>query len=65
VPFSQVEDYARYISGASGFDTHQGVKGLEYPRVLVIIDDEDARGFMLSYEKLLGVKAKRIPAANS
>ena len=38
------------------FDTHQGVKGLEFDRVLVIIDDSEAKGFMFSYDKLFGVK---------
>ena len=35
---------------------HQGVKGLEFDRVLVIMDDSEARGFLFSYEKLLGAK---------
>lgn len=56
-PFSQVIAYADYISDNSRFGTHQGVKGLEFPRVMVILDDEEARGFLFSYEKLLGAKA--------
>ena len=40
------------------FATHQGVKGLEFPRVMVIMDDAQARGFLFSYEKLFGAKAK-------
>ena len=56
-PFSQFEAYAEYISERSPFGTHQGIKGLQFPRVMVIIDDNEARGFMFSYEKLLGVKA--------
>lgn len=55
-PFNQIESYADYISDKSAFGTHQGVKGLEFPRVMVIIDDEEARGFMFSYEKLFGAK---------
>lgn len=55
-PFSQVEKYNNYLLEESGFGTHQGVKGLEYPRVMVIIDDEESRGFMFSYDKLFGVK---------
>ncbi len=55
-PFSQVEEYHKYLSEDSKFGTHQGVKGLEYPRVMVIIDDEEARGFMFSYDKLFGSK---------
>lgn len=57
-PFSQAGLYHRYISGNSPFDTHQGVKGREFPRVMVVIDDSDSRGFMFSYEKLFGVREK-------
>ncbi len=55
-PFSQIEAFDEYFSEDSKFDTHQGVKGLEFPRVMVIIDDEEARGFLFSYEKLFGAK---------
>lgn len=55
-PFSQIEKYSIYFSEKSKFGTHQGVKGLEYPRVMVILDDEEARGFLFSYDKLFGVK---------
>lgn len=55
-PFSQFEAYAEYISDRLPFGTHQGVKGLQFPRVMVILDDSDARGFLFSYEKLLGAK---------
>ncbi|MCM4166578.1 ATP-dependent DNA helicase Rep [Arenibacter antarcticus] len=55
-PFSQVFNYNEYLSEKSRFATHQGVKGLEFPRVMVIIDDEEAKGFMFSYDKLFGSK---------
>lgn len=58
-PFRQIEPYTRYIGdedGDASFRTHQGVKGLEHPRVMVVIDDHDAGGFLFSYEKLFGVK---------
>lgn len=55
-PFSQVKPYKEYVSGESPFTTHQGVKGLQYPRVLVIIDDSEAGGFLFSYDKLFGAK---------
>ncbi len=55
--FSQVERYNEYVSGNARFGTHQGIKGLEFPRVMVILDDEEAKGFMFSYEKLFGVKS--------
>lgn len=57
-PFEQIVAYRNYVSGQSPFGTHQGVKGLEFPRVMVIIDDRDARGFLFSYEKLFGTKEK-------
>lgn len=57
VPFSQFEAYAEYISDRLPFGTHQGVKGLQFKRVMVILDDNDARGSMFNYEKLLGAKA--------
>ncbi len=57
VPFSQFQAYMEYISDRSPFGTHQGIKGLQFPRVMVILDDNEARGFMFSYDKLLGVKA--------
>jgi DNA helicase-2/ATP-dependent DNA helicase PcrA len=56
-PFSQVEPFAAYLSGKAHFDTHQGVKGLEFDRVMVIMDDEEARGFLFKYEDLFGGKS--------
>ncbi len=55
-PFSQIAQYAAYVSGQAQFETHQGVKGLEFPRVMIIIDDNEARGFLFSYDKLFGAK---------
>lgn len=56
-PFAQIVPYAEYVNGDSALATHQGVKGLEFPRVLVIMDDAQARGFMFSFEKLFGAEA--------
>lgn len=56
-PFAEIDIYRRYVSGLASFDTHQGVKGLEFERVMVIMDDSEARGFMFGYAKLLGEKA--------
>lgn len=58
VPFSELEKYSAYVTDNTRFATHQGVKGLEFPRVMVIIDDAQARGFLFSYEKLFGAKEK-------
>jgi DNA helicase-2/ATP-dependent DNA helicase PcrA len=56
-PFSVIPPYAAYVGKEAAFDTHQGVKGLEFDRVMVLMDDGDARGFLFGYEKLLGAKA--------
>ena len=55
---SQIDNYSKYMNKEAEFSTHQGVKGLEYPRVMLIINDGEARGFMFSYEKLFNIKAK-------
>lgn len=57
-PFTEIVEYDRYVSGLSPFETHQGVKGLEFARVSVVIDDTEARGFSFGYDKLFGAKAK-------
>lgn len=54
--FSEIIEYSKYINEESAFGTHQGVKGLEFDRVMVIIDDEESKGFMFSYDKLFGIK---------
>lgn len=56
--FFQIQKYVDYINEKSPFFTHQGVKGLEFPRVMAIIDDYEAKGFLFSYEKLFGIKSK-------
>jgi DNA helicase-2/ATP-dependent DNA helicase PcrA len=58
VPFDVLEKYSAYVTDNTSFITHQGVKGREFPRVMVIMDDSEARGFLFSYEKLFGVKDK-------
>lgn len=57
-PFSQIEPLREYLAGRARFDTHQGVKGLEFDRVMVIMDDTEARGFMFKYEDLFGGKSE-------
>lgn len=56
LPINMVRSYDDYVNRRSQFDTHQGVKGLEFDRVMVIIDDSEIRGFLFSYDKLFGVK---------
>lgn len=55
-PFTEIIQYSKYINGETNFGTHQGVKGLEFDRVMVVVDDTEARGFMFSYDKLFDIK---------
>ena len=57
-PFSQLAPFSDYFDGSAHFDTHQGVKGLEFDRVMVIMDDDEARGFSFKYEDLFGGKTE-------
>ena len=52
--WSEVERYQSYLSGGADLATHQVVKGSEFKHVMVVMDDEDAGGFLISYDKLFG-----------
>lgn len=54
--FFQIRNYRNYINGNSMFRTHQGVKGNEFERVMVVMDDDEAGGFLFSYEQYFGAK---------
>lgn len=58
VNFDELERYSNYVSNKTQYATHQGVKGLEFPRVMLSMDDSEAKGFLFSYEKLFGVIPK-------
>ncbi len=55
-PVSEVQKYSKYIKGETSFATHQGVKGLEFPRVMAIMDDASARGTSFQYKKLFNMR---------
>lgn len=55
-PFSQIAPLREYLEGRARFDTHQGVKGLEFERVMVVMDDFEAKGFSFKYGDLFGGK---------
>jgi DNA helicase-2/ATP-dependent DNA helicase PcrA len=57
-PLDQLRFTAEYLSDTAKFDTHHGVKGREFPRVMVVMDDEEARGFTFSFDKLFEVVSK-------
>ncbi len=54
--FFQIRNYKDYIDENTMYRTHQGVKGNEFERVMAIMDDDEAGGFMFSYEQYFGVK---------
>lgn len=54
--FFQIRNYKDYVDENSIFRTHQGVKGNEFERVMVIMDDGEAGGFLFSYEQYFGAK---------
>lgn len=54
--FFQIRNYKNYIDGISVFRTHQGVKGNEFERVMVVMDDDEAGGFSFSYEQYFEAK---------
>ncbi|WP_420024070.1 UvrD-helicase domain-containing protein (plasmid) [Cereibacter azotoformans] len=55
MPMSELWGYRTYIKEQSPFETHQGVKGAEFARVITIIDDEEGQHNQFSYSKLFGI----------
>ena len=55
LPLGQFKAYDDYVHDRTPYATHQGVKGLEFPRVLVLVDDKEAKGNLFSYDKLFKV----------
>lgn len=53
---SQFWGYSSYVNEESPFSTQQGVKGAEFDRVLVVLDDDEGTHVQFSYDKYLGVK---------
>ena len=52
---SELWGYQTYIEDQSPFATQQGIKGAEFDRVLVVVDDEEARYNQFSYGKYFGL----------
>ncbi|MBZ4415520.1 UvrD-helicase domain-containing protein [Myxococcus sp. RHSTA-1-4] len=53
-PAAQLWGYRAYIEDESPFATQQGVKGAEFQRVLVVLDDEESDYNLFSYGKYFG-----------
>lgn len=52
---SELWGYRRYIERMSPFATQQGIKGAEFDKVIVVVDDEEGRTNTFSYGKYFGV----------
>lgn len=52
----EYEAFLTYLQHRSKFFTHHGVKGLEFERVMVILDDDHAKWATMKYGKLIGTK---------
>jgi DNA helicase II / ATP-dependent DNA helicase PcrA len=55
-PASQFWGYYKYVNEDSPFSTQQGIKGAEFERVLVVLDDDEGTHAQFSYDKYLGIK---------
>lgn len=53
-PAPQLTSYGRYVSEGSPFATQHGVKGAQFDRVLVVMDEEENDYRLYDYEKVLG-----------
>jgi len=47
--------YQTYIEDQSPFSSQQGIKGAEFDRVLVVVDDEESTAISFSYGKYFGL----------
>jgi DNA helicase-2/ATP-dependent DNA helicase PcrA len=56
-PAEQFLGFRGYIQQQSPFSTQQGIKGAEFERVLVVLDDEEGTHSQFSYDKYFGLKA--------
>lgn len=53
----ELPGYFSYAGHESPYSTQQGVKGTEFPNVLVVLDDEEGTHSHFSYDKLFGLRA--------
>lgn len=55
-PAHELWPYRRYVSEGSPFATQHGVKGAQFDRVIVVMDEEESDYRLYDYEKFFGVK---------
>lgn len=52
---SELWGYRKYIEKMSPFATQQGIKGAEFDKVIVVVDDQEGRTNTFSYGKYFGI----------
>ncbi|MFD7003098.1 UvrD-helicase domain-containing protein [Streptomyces mirabilis] len=52
----EIPAYLKYVRRQSPYSTQHGTKGAEFSKVVVVLDDEEGRYSLYSYEKLFGIK---------
>jgi len=55
-PARELWPYQRYVAEVSPFATQQGVKGAQFDRVIVVMDEEESDYNLYDYEELFGLK---------
>jgi len=55
-PATELRPYALYVAEGSPFATQHGVKGAQFDRVLVVMDEEESDYNLYDYEKVLSEK---------
>jgi DNA helicase-2/ATP-dependent DNA helicase PcrA len=55
-PARQIRGYYNYLNDDSPYSTQHGIKGAEFERVMVVLDDEKGKHNQFSYDKLFGLK---------
>lgn len=54
-PWTEASACLDYVQGNLSIDTQQGVKGLEFDRVMVVLDDSQAGGNWFNFDRLIGL----------
>ncbi len=55
-PAAEIWNYQTYINDETLYSTQHGVKGAEFQRVLVVLDDEEGKYNLYSYDGFFGIK---------
>jgi DNA helicase II / ATP-dependent DNA helicase PcrA len=55
-PVQQFWGYRDYVNEQSPFSTQQGIKGAEFAKVLVVLDDDEGTHVQFSYNKYFRIK---------